>query len=443
MAKLKILQCLVCYLPNRMGGIEIYVQALNGKLLARGHEVKILVPEYPGEEKYPPAYEGIPIITYPEAFNVTRAEFGGNTPGQGLAAFSAILKEERPDIVHFHQFTSSNGISIYHVAAAKALGIRIVYTNHLAGLTCQTGELMYRGEEPCDGKMDYTKCARCDLKKHRINESLATLAVKAGQVVQAVYPRLSELDGKVFQLLSYSSVIKRKKEKVALLLQQADRFIVLTDWYYKVLQLNKLPLDKVVVIKQGLPFSPTGIQAKKPGLAGNPIRLVFIGRVYPEKGLHILFNALANIDEAAVSLDIYGRIDDPAYEQKCRQACPGRKNIQWHGLFDNRDLVSMIGGYDLLVLPSMIAEMAPLVIREAFSVGVPVIGTHCGGIAEEIRDGHNGFLFEMGDVKGLEKILNRIIRKPDIIKSLSQNIPAPRSFEQVAQEVEAEYFKLL
>ena len=443
MSRLKILQCLVFYLPNRIGGIEVYVHTLNRQLQARGHEVKVMVPDYPLEPKYPADYEGIPIITYPETLNASKAEFSGNVAGRGLAAFKEQLIKEQPDIVHFHQFTSSNGISIFHIRAAKQLGLHVVYTNHLAGLTCQAGTLMYRGKEYCDGVIREIKCSVCALEKYHINEPLLNTTLHVGQLLTKIYPPMVNADGKLFQLLSYTSVIKKKKEKVKSLLQLVDCFIVLTDWFYEVLNKNELPLNNVRIIKQGLPF--VNVEEKSPRAYAEHgiIRLVFAGRVYPEKGLLILLDALQGLDESKITLDIYGQVDDKAYEQECKRKCDGKNNIQWRGLLDNKNIMAAFAQYDLLVLPSMIAEMAPLVIREAFAAGIPVIGTNCGGIAEEIGHEYNGFLFEMGDVEGLRKVLHHIIGHPLVIQLAAEKIRSPRSFEQVTTEVESAYFSVL
>jgi glycosyltransferase involved in cell wall biosynthesis len=443
MRKLKILQCLAFYLPIRIGGIEVYVRALNRELRAKGHDVKVVVPAYPGEAEYPAAYDDIPILTYHEELNASKAEFTGDTPGRGLPGFMAILQREQPDIVHFHQFTSSNGISIFHIEGAGSLGIGIMYTNHLAGLVCQTGELLYRGTTNCDGIVDTTKCAICDLKRHNFSERLAKVTIKTGQIVQAVYPRLSGLSGKLPQLLSYPELINRKMEKVRRLMSAVDRFIVLTDWYYKVLQTNGLPLNNVRLIRQGLPVPGNAVRVRKTTAAGLPVRLVFMGRIYPDKGLLVLMNALKDVGEGQVSLDIYGQIDDKAYAQKCRDVAGERTNIRWHDSFDHREILKIISRFDLLVLPSMIAEMAPLVIQEAFFAGVPVIGSNCGGIAEAITEGQNGFLFEMGNTTELRNKLLRIISRPSVLQDMSENLPAPRFFGEVAAEVETEYYDLI
>jgi len=215
--------------------------------------------------------------------------------------------------------------------------------------------------------------------------------------------------------------------------------IVLTDWYYEILSRNKFPLDKVRIIKQGLPVESS---APKRGdhAAQKPIKLVFIGRIYPDKGLLILLEALSSFSEKIFALDVYGQVDDRGYEKECRALSSHNKNIRWHGQLFYKEVMDVIGQYDLLVLPSMIAEMAPLVSREAFAAGIPVIGTDVGGIAEEIRNGENGFLFEMGNVDKLRGILKKISEDSSILNRLYKQLPVPRSFEEVAREMEAEYY---
>ena len=50
---------------------------------------------------------------------------------------------------------------------------------------------------------------------------------------------------------------------------------------------------------------------------------------------------------------------------------------------------------------------------EAMLAGKPVVGARSGGTAELIRDGHNGFLYEPGDVDQLAGVLRRLIESPE------------------------------
>lgn len=446
MKRLKIIHCLVFFLPNRVGGIEIYVNALSKGLIKRGHEVKILVPDYPGENLYSLTYDDIPILTYQQYLNTSKQEFRGNIPGAGLKDFINALKNENPDIVHFHQLTSSNGISVFHIQAAKDLGYRVIYTNHLASFTCQTGRMTYRNNKSCDGVINPVKCTACDLQRNNINEPISKIIANIGHTITTIFPAIQHLDSnsKLVQLLFYSNLISEKREKVEKVLALVDGFIVLTEWYYQVLHNNGLMSDKIKVIKQAIPSQEINV-GKKRETQGFPIRLIYAGRIFPDKGLLILLSALKGLDESKVSLDIYGQEDAPLYYRTCLALCKGKSNIKWHNHINYKDMPNTMSAYDVLILPSMVAEMAPLVIQEAFAIGLPIIGTNVGGIAEEIKPGINGFVFEMGNVKALKDILQKLINEPSMLTAMSQQIQLskPRSFEEVVRETEVFYNSLV
>jgi glycosyltransferase involved in cell wall biosynthesis len=58
------------------------------------------------------------------------------------------------------------------------------------------------------------------------------------------------------------------------------------------------------------------------------------------------------------------------------------------------------------------------VVTEAMAVGTPVIGSRCGGIAEQIVDGRSGLLFNPGDAAELAAALDRLLSD----SSLHQNL---------------------
>ena len=51
------------------------------------------------------------------------------------------------------------------------------------------------------------------------------------------------------------------------------------------------------------------------------------------------------------------------------------------------------------------SEAFPYVILESLAAGTPVISTDCGGPAEMISPGRNGFLFPAGDAESLRRLL--------------------------------------
>ncbi len=76
---------------------------------------------------------------------------------------------------------------------------------------------------------------------------------------------------------------------------------------------------------------------------------------------------------------------------------------------DVEDPMPVFAALDVAVVPSVQPEPFGCVVIEAMAVGTPVIGSRCGGIAEQIIDGSSGLLFTPGDPDALADRLERII----------------------------------
>jgi glycosyltransferase involved in cell wall biosynthesis len=98
---------------------------------------------------------------------------------------------------------------------------------------------------------------------------------------------------------------------------------------------------------------------------------------------------------------------------------------------------------DVVVSPSIWYENAPLVIREAFLAGKPVVTAAFGGMQEWVRDGINGLLFRPRDVLDLTRTLERFIVDPDFVRRLSNNFPAVQSISADACALEERYGELI
>jgi glycosyltransferase involved in cell wall biosynthesis len=75
---------------------------------------------------------------------------------------------------------------------------------------------------------------------------------------------------------------------------------------------------------------------------------------------------------------------------------------------DASDPASVFAALDIVVVPSVQPEPFGCVVIEAMVAGTPVIGSRCGGIAEQIVDGVSGILFCPGDAEDLAEALNRM-----------------------------------
>jgi glycosyltransferase involved in cell wall biosynthesis len=68
------------------------------------------------------------------------------------------------------------------------------------------------------------------------------------------------------------------------------------------------------------------------------------------------------------------------------------------------DVPSILAGSTASVVCSE-SEAFPYVVLESLAVGTPVVSTDCGGPAEAIQAGHNGFLYPIGDTESLLRLL--------------------------------------
>ena len=84
-------------------------------------------------------------------------------------------------------------------------------------------------------------------------------------------------------------------------------------------------------------------------------------------------------------------------------------------------------------------ENWPVVVQEARLMRVPVIASRIGGLAEGVRHGVDGLLFEPGDVYGLAAALQRIAETPALIEQFAARAEMPPPMEVHEQALESIY----
>jgi glycosyltransferase involved in cell wall biosynthesis len=103
-----------------------------------------------------------------------------------------------------------------------------------------------------------------------------------------------------------------------------------------------------------------------------PDTVLFLGRASPEKGLHILLEALPAIPDP-VRLVAVTLPDDPNYERTLRQRAADEPRVAWLPPQPRDDLGTLLAGVRALAVPSQWYENHPIVVHYAMAVGVPVL----------------------------------------------------------------------
>ena len=121
-------------------------------------------------------------------------------------------------------------------------------------------------------------------------------------------------------------------------------------------------------------------------------------------------------------LHVHGASSNPDYERALR-AIPTNGNVQFHGAFSHDDIPAILAKLDAVIVPSLWYENRPFVILEARQVGVPVIASRLGGLAEAVEEGRDGWLFEPGDAADLAARLQACVDAPETLAALDTRPP--------------------
>lgn len=153
----------------------------------------------------------------------------------------------------------------------------------------------------------------------------------------------------------------------------------------------------------------------------NHLKLIYVGRVLlnGQKNLKELFDALNLVKKYSIDLEVYG----DGEINICKDYITNinlHQNIYWHGWMN--DPWNSIKSADALVLTSKY-EGFPMTLLESISYGVPIISANCPTGPNDLVKNDNGYLYKMGDVRGLAEIISSFDKKTfnrKIIKDTSK-----------------------
>jgi glycogen(starch) synthase len=155
---------------------------------------------------------------------------------------------------------------------------------------------------------------------------------------------------------------------------------------------------------------------------GRP-RVLFVGRLAPQKGVHTLVAAAGLLEDPSVRVLLVG--DGPerkALEREAERIDAGDR-VRFLGFFAHERLPAAMAHADVLVLPSVYEELGT-VLLEAMWAGLPIVASRTGGIPDVIEDGVNGLLVPPGDPEALARAIDRLLADRALAYRLSEGARA-------------------
>ncbi|MBA0643135.1 hypothetical protein Goklo_027451 [Gossypium klotzschianum] len=151
---------------------------------------------------------------------------------------------------------------------------------------------------------------------------------------------------------------------------------------------------------------------------GEPERplIIHVGRLGVEKSLDFLKSVMDRLPEARIAF-----IGDGPYREDLEKLFSGMP-VVFTGTLQGEELSQAYASGDVFVMPSE-SETLGLVVLEAMSSGIPVVGARAGGIPDIIpadQEGKTGFLFNPGDLDDCLSKLEPLLQNKEMRETIGK-----------------------
>lgn len=262
---------------------------------------------------------------------------------------------------------------------------------------------------------------------------MRTLQPKAKFVLHMECEWLSQLD---------ATVIERR-------LQQTDLIIGCSDYITnKIRQRFPAHAARCQTVFNGVDLAHfTGNRSNHAAQTAAGGRLLFSGRISPEKGIHVLLDAFHQVSEEypAVQLEIAGAVSiaprkyivnlsdestvralttfyegtDYFTHLKAKLSRALANKVTFLGFVPHPQLAEHYRRADVLINPAL-SEAFGMSLVEAMAVATPVVAARVGGMVDIVEDGKTGLLTEPGNAAALAAGIGLILANPALGRAMGQ-----------------------
>ena len=271
-----------------------------------------------------------------------------------------LIRREQPQVAHFHNTFPLISPAAYH--AARAEGVPVVQTLHNYRLLCPNALFFREGRvcEDCLGK---------------------TLSWPG--IVHACYRSSRPASGAVAAMQSVHWATGTWVKAV-------DAYVALTGFARQKFIEGGLPPAKIMV-------KPNFVDPDPGAGGGDGGYFLFVGRLSREKGVETLLAAWEQL-RGRIPIKIVG---DGPLAPEVAAAARRIPELEWVGRQPRDRVLAMMKNAKALIFPSVWYEGFPMVMVEAYAVGLPVIASDLGSMSSLVDHGRTGLRFRPSDPQEL------------------------------------------
>ena len=287
---MRVLHLVHQYLPEHIGGTELYTQTVAHTLVKLGHQAGVFYRHHAPGQGLEHHRDGDVALwaAWSGSEHPTRRFMATLGDATIERLFERALDNFRPDIVHVQHLM---GLPVQLLRLLRQRHIPYVVTLHDYWWICANAQLLTNyGQQICDGPRLWLNCGRCALARGGVG---------------VLWPAAPAL----IPLLAARARLQRQA------LEQADRLIAPTrfvkDWHVG----HGLAAAQIEVLPHGIerPLQP----APRVPSTG-PLRFACIGGLAWQKGIHVLIEAFERVKGEAELWVAGSEGSDPAYAQQLR-----------------------------------------------------------------------------------------------------------------------------
>lgn len=211
-------------------------------------------------------------------------------------------------------------------------------------------------------------------------------------------------------------------------IEHVESFLSVSEYYARFMPgYLGIPAEKIRVVPLGI--NPHGFDLRERDRSG-PFTIGFLGRVAPEKGLHVLAEAYrllrksGDLPEGRLEAAGYMAADAKPYLaaiQKRLRDDGLEGEFQYRGVIDRDEKIAFLRKLDVMSLPATYDEPKGVSLLEAMACGVPLVQPRRGAFTEIVENTGGGLLVQPDDPESLAEGILKIVKDKRLAEELSAN----------------------